>query len=358
MKPNDINSIIDLAFAAREQGRIFNPLFVGAPGLGKTEIVEAYCKQRNLPSVTLTAATLEAMDLRGFPSVQTINGKPRLSFVTPEFWPEDGKGVIILEEVNRGTTSVMNAVMALTDARRGFDNYKLPNGWIVVGCINPENEMNDVNTMDSALKDRFEMFTVEYDRALFLNFMRQNKWDESVTLFVETGTWQYKLPEDIGDAPGAKYTSPRTISKLNTAIQAGIAPDMELEVFQTILGKIGGKSFYHFRYEDLPVSYEDLLNNRSKALRKLQSFSDPKNYKNSHISITIKNILENETKNGGTPIADDLLVDIYLALPVDQGNSLLTELRFVRDYDKEILKRLAAAYPKLKVRIKDVLGNK
>ncbi len=357
MKPNDISHVIDLAFRAREQGKIFNPLFVGPPGLGKTEIVEAYCKENKLPCVTLTSALLEPMDVRGFPNITTVNGRQRLSFAAPEFWPDSGKGVIILEELNRGTTAVMNAWMALTDARRGFDNYKLPDGWIVVGCINPENEMNDVNSMDSALKDRFEMYFVEFDKASFLRYIKDNSWHESVILFVETGTWQYKLPEDIGDAVGAKYTSPRTLSKLNTAIQAGLPGDIELETYNTVLGKIYGKTFYHFRYEDLPVSYNDLVTSPNKALRKLREFSNPKSYKNSHISITIKNIIENDTTDGAEKISDDLLADVYLALPVDQANSLITELQYVRS-DSSLMRRLAGAYPKIKAQIKDVLGNK
>src|SRR5208282_4293675 len=128
MKPTAIFDVMDLARRARANGHIFNPVFVGAPGLGKTEIIQEWCETNNLPFVIITAATYEAPDFKGFPRVEVVNGKQRQTYATPDYWPDTGEGVIILEEINRGTTSVMNCMMSLTDKRRGFDGYKLPEG--------------------------------------------------------------------------------------------------------------------------------------------------------------------------------------------------------------------------------------
>lgn len=355
MKPNEIHEVLDLTFRAREQGKLFNPCFVGPPGLGKTEIVEGYCKERNLPSVTLTSALLESCDLRGFPSVQNVGNRQRLTFATPEFWPSEGKGVIILEELNRGTTSVMNAWMALTDARRGFDNYKLPEGWIVVGCINPENEFHDVNTMDSALKDRFEMFQVEYDKKSFVDYIKQNTWDESVAMYIETGTWKYRLPQEVGNADGAKYISPRTLSKLNTAIQAGIPSDLEIEVYNTVLGKLVAKDFYKFRYDDFPVTYEEILSKRKSSLKKIESYHSGGTYKNGHISVVIKNILEADDIKAKHLVPTDLIKDVFLALPLDQALGMVNEIQFKRG-ESGLLLKLAEEYKEIKLKVKNILS--
>ncbi len=214
MKPNKIFDVMDLARRARQMGEIFNPLFVGPPGVGKTEIVQQWCKARNLKSITYTAATLEAPDLRGYPIIETINGRQRMVTAAPDTLPDEGEGVVILEELNRGTTSIMNCIMALTDKRRGFDNYTLPEGWIVVGCINPDNSSDggalyDTNTMDPALRDRFQMFKVGFDKLSFIQYMKDSKWHKDVVNFVESGVWNYVAPEDV------KEISPDTTSRFH-----------------------------------------------------------------------------------------------------------------------------------------------
>ena len=144
MRPGLIFNIMNIARKAREMNNNYNPLFSGAPGLGKSEIVQAWCKQAGIPFIDLRAAYLEAPDVIGYPTVAMRNGKSITVHNTPEFWPEAGEGVIFLDEVNRGNQSVMNTFMQLLTDRK-VHNYTLPPGLIIASCINPENEQNDVN---------------------------------------------------------------------------------------------------------------------------------------------------------------------------------------------------------------------
>lgn len=348
MKPSKIFSILDMAKRANNLGMIFNPLFVGAPGLGKTEIVEQWCKEKDYPYITLTSALLEAPEIRGFPVVGIKDGKQKMSTAIPDFWPESGEGVIILEEVNRGQNSVMNCWMALTDKRRGFDNYKLPPGWIVVGCINPETSEYDVNTMDPALKDRFEIFQVDYDKESFLSYMKKSVWDEQIVSFVENNLWNYLPPEDVKNVVGAKYIAPRTMSKLNAARRATFDLDDELLVYTSILGNNVGRDFYAFLYNERPVFYSDIKNDTKNALSRLKKFCDPKNFKSGMISLTIKDILET------SDITDELLVQVLGVIPVEQSTHLLERLIFKRN-DKTFLKTLFKKHPEIKENFKAVL---
>jgi hypothetical protein len=346
MKPQQIFDIMDLARRARQKNFIFNPCFTGAPGLGKTEIMQQWCKERGLLHITWTSALLEPPDVRGFPQVTTVNGKQRQTTALPDLWPDSNsatEGVVILEELNRGTTSIMNCWMGLSDVRRGFDNYTLPPGWIVAACINPEDPEYDTNTMDPALKDRFEFFQVNYDKESFIQFMKTNNWDESVIMFIDSGTWTYSLPGDVGNAAGNKYLAPRTYSKLNAALQAGIAPEHEQMVYESILGKNVGLKFYHFKHKEQPVLYRDLVTNTREALARLTMFADPKNYRQGHISITMKNIIEDST------IEDQLLMEVVTTLPADQSVVLIRELEYKRAVPtSSIYNRLVTEYPQVK----------
>jgi hypothetical protein len=348
MKVKKIYDVMDMAIRARKNGDVFNPCFVSAPGLGKTEITQAWAKSRGLKSIVVSLSTIDPPDFKGYPIVQTVNGRQRLSFATPDTWPDEGEGVIILEELNRAPTSVMQCVLSLTDSRRGFDGYRLPDGWIVIGCINPENSEYDVNTMDPALKDRFEIFNVTYDKENFVSFMKETEWNKDVLMFVESGIFSYVEPEGIKNTPGAKYVSPRTLSKLNAVIKAGFDKEDEIMMYTTILGNNIGRDFYAFRHNESPVLYYDLMNNTANSLAKLSKFSDSKNFKGGMISLTIKDIVEvNE-------ITDEMLVEVVKNIPVDQGTVLIRELEFKRK-DKTVLQRICKNFPEVRSQFKSVL---
>ena len=354
MRPNQINEVMNLAARAREKGFKWNPLFVGPPGVGKSEIVQQWCKENNYEFIDFRAAYRESVDLTGYPQPQNVtdeNGHTRqiTRYFTPEFLPTDGKGVFFLDEVNRGTTSVMNTFMQILTDRR-IDKYELPQGWIIAGAINPENEMYDVNTMDSALRDRFEIFEVNYDKKTFMNYMKQMNWDERIQMFIDSGVWHYCKPEDVGSVAGNKYLSPRTFSKLNAALKSEVPKSIEVDVYESILGKNTGRAFFQFVTDDAPVLYKDLVENKKKAFAKLESFcKDEKNYKVGHIAITIKDIVDRDE------ISDDLLAELALVIPADAAMSLISELEFKRK-DNTILGRMKK-YKHVQKHLQDVLNR-
>lgn len=355
MKAAEILDILDLTMRIRERGGTFNPLFVGPPGIGKSKIIQQWCKEQDIPFIDIRAAYKEAPDMIGFPFIIELpNGKKKTSHCTPDFWPDEGKGVIFLDELNRGTTSVMNTFMQiLTD--RMVDKHKIPDGWIIVSAINPEDSNHDVNTMDAALRNRFAIFEVNYDQKTFLEYMKESLWDESVVLFVESNIWKYVDPNKVADNPGTKYVSPRDLAVLNDVckdIKDGkLTRDAQLPVFESILGKSYGIDFYSFLYQQRPVRFKELVDDPKEALNRLKAYSDPKDYKNSLISVTIRDILQDGT------ITDELLASVILALPADQAVGLVRELEYNRK-DETIITRLFKEYPKVKERIKDTLKAK
>lgn len=363
MKPSQIGDVLDLARRAKSKGKVLNPVFVSAPGLGKTEIIQQWCKSQNLPFIVFTSALYEAPDVKGFPIVKIdpVTGRQQQTTAIPDYWPSDGEGVVILEEINRGTTSIMNCLMSLTDQRRGFDGYKLPEGWIVCGAINHESELYDVNAMDPALKDRLEFFEVNYDKKEFIQFMNENDWHQDVRMFVESNTWSYVKPEDIGEAGGTKYIAPRTLSKLNAALLAGIPKDnsgFDLTIYESILGKNVGSTFFQFRNDEQPVLFKDIVKNPDKAFLKLKKFSDPQNYKAGHVSLTVKDLVENSAD-----LKDDLLVKVIFNIPADEGPNLISQLEYkAKKADSkvvsgEFLDRIVKNYPEVKKYFRDVLNK-
>ncbi len=347
MEPNKIFNVMDLAQRARVIGEIFNPLFVGPPGVGKSHIVQAWAKARNVPFIDMRIAYMEAPDLIGFPSIQLIGERQVTVHNIPEFLPYEGIGVLLLEEPNRGTSSVMNCLMQLLTDRK-IHKYNLPSGWIIASCINPEGNEYDVTTMDAALKDRFEMFQIDYDKQSLVTHMYDANWHKDVVNFVESNMWTYYRPEKVKNTPGSKYISPRTLSKLNAVLKAGFDREDEMMIYETVLGNNVAKDFFNFKHNESPVTMNQLTKNLPEALKKLIKFSDPNNYKGGMISITVKDIILENT------ISDDLLATVVSTIPVEKGTALIRDLEIKRK-DEGILGRICKSHPQIRDLFRSVL---
>ena len=331
MKPNKIFEILDLAKEIKQSGKLFNPLFVGEAGLGKSAICQQWvAKQResnpNFGFLDLRIAYKEGPDLVGFPKTITVNGMERTVNCLPDIFPVEGEGLLLLEEPNRGVTQVMNCLMQiLTDAK--MDTYELPKGWIMAGAINPDSAEYDVNSMDAALRDRFVEFEIDYDHFTFVDFMETQKWDTDIINFIKSGTWIYKKTCDLGSE--GSYISPRKWEKLNSARMVGLKQNPELHdiTVRSILGKATGNEFHNFCYNECPVLAKDLMDDQKTALKNLNKQSNPKSYRGDLISHTINSIVENYcgTKKTKDKIDQKLMVKVAEIIPADQAINLIKE---------------------------------
>lgn len=336
MKPSQIPAVLDLAWEARKIGEVMNPLFTGEAGLGKSAICQQWVKKQRERNpdfffLDLRIAYMEAPDMIGFPEKikAMINGKEHFTTIhaLPEIWPmhDNVEGLILLEEPNRGTTGVMNCLMqVLTD--RKIHLHKLPENVIIAGCINPDSAEYDVNAMDAALKDRFEEFEIEYDHFTFHDYMVNSNWDPDVVRFFgESGIWVYKTSDAIGE--GQKYISPRTISKMNAAMKAGVKNNRQLHriVSTSVLGKDIGNEFNKFCYDQAPVTAQDILKDKKSALKRLEKQSDPNDYKGDMVAMTVESIIKCygglEAKEG--EIDESTMAEVARLIPKDQAVNLI-----------------------------------
>lgn len=369
MKPSHIFTIMDTAKAARDIDEVMNPLFTGEAGLGKSQIVQQWVKKQrernpNFGFIDLRIAYMEAPDLIGLPENEVLkDGSKITSHYQPDFWPrdQDSEGLILLEEPNRGTTGTMNCLMQLLTDRK-VHKYELPKGWLIAACINPDSSEYDVNTMDAALKDRFEEFEVEYDHMTFMDFMEKADWDEKIQRFVGSGIWIYKSTKELGKE--GKYISPRTWSKVNAAEKAGVHKNRQLHRLTvcSILGKDIGNEYHKYCYDQAPVTAEDILKSKKDALKKLTEQSDPNSYKGDMIAATVESIVKNY---GGlkkdcklNQIDEDIMAEVAKIIPSDHAVNLIKECGFkqskgqITDFFKEFVKRHPELIQVLKDNIK------
>ena len=127
-------------------------LFIwGQHGIGKSSIVKQTADFLGIDFIDFRCAQIDAVDLRGFPD---RGSDGRTHFLPPVDLPNDGEGILFLDELNRANREVLSAAFQLVLDRR-VGQYQLPRGWSVVCAGNFDSDDYAVTEIDSAFADRF-----------------------------------------------------------------------------------------------------------------------------------------------------------------------------------------------------------
>ncbi|MDR2625103.1 MAG: MoxR family ATPase [Zoogloeaceae bacterium] len=146
------------------------PVFIwGAPGIGKSSIVEKFAAEFSLPCVSLLGSQLAPEDIIGVP--QIVDGKS--AFCPPRMIAREEPYCLFLDELNACSQEVQKAFYSLIHDRR-IGEYRLPKGSIVIGAGNRAQDNAIVKPMSSALINR--MFHVELiaSHRLWLAWAKEN----------------------------------------------------------------------------------------------------------------------------------------------------------------------------------------
>jgi len=329
MKPSDIKHVLDLSLKLRRKGKNYIPLFAGDAGIGKSEINQQWVEDKrkenpNFWFYDLRLAYLEAPDLIGLNKIVSVDGKDRSSNVLPDFWPDSNdhtiEGLLLIEEPNRAQSDILNALMQLLTDRK-VHGYTLPPGVVIAGCINPDNGNYDVTNMDAALKNRFEIFDVRYNRDDHINFMKDQSYDTRIVNFVESGGWVFKPIEELGTE--GVYISPRTWSKVDSVLRHGDVDDtsnLTYDVLSASLGKHVATAFFKFCNEQRPLEAKDFKGKKRKAaFARLKDMVNPDTYRGDLLEITANSIIEAYPKN----FSDKDLFEVVGIMPADKAVNMV-----------------------------------
>src|SRR5215472_10088729 len=129
---------------------VVRPVFIwGAPGIGKSALVQQFADRLGLPCVSLLGSQLAPEDLIGVP--QIIDGTSR--FCPPRMIARTEPYCLFLDELNACSHEVQKAFYSLIHERR-IGEYTLPLGSIVIGAGNRSQDSAIVKPMSSALLNR------------------------------------------------------------------------------------------------------------------------------------------------------------------------------------------------------------
>jgi len=243
------------------------PLLVGHFGVGKTDIARQIAKETSRRLIILILSQMEPGDLIGLPSKQN----DQTVFLRPDWWPEDGNSIILLDEINRAHRSIRNAIMQLVIDKR-IHNHVLPEGtWIMATMNPPDDEYDQADLItDPAFISRFFIIDVAPSIEEWQLWAKQNNVDEKIVEFIE------KYPEFLyTHSPMSLRVelrpSPRSWYKLSNVLKIMNEDDKKRYGYSLacgILGPEAAKAFVESNYgESVPTPQLVLLQGFEKTLK-------------------------------------------------------------------------------------------
>ncbi|MBE6333161.1 MAG: ATPase [Bacteroidales bacterium] len=137
-----------------------NIMLVGRHGIGKSEILTHYYKQRGQRVVTLFLGQMsDPGDLIGLPRISDEKNLQNAvtQFIPPYWWPTDGQPIVLfLDELNRARPELLQTVMDLV-LNRTLAGKRLPDGSRVIAAVNDGDEYQ-LTHLDPALVSRFNVY--------------------------------------------------------------------------------------------------------------------------------------------------------------------------------------------------------
>lgn len=188
------------------------PVFIwGAPGIGKSSLVEQFAEEVGLPCVSLLGSQLAPEDIIGIPQIKGDTSE----FLPPKMIARKEPYVLFLDELNACSNEVQKAFYSLIHEKR-IGEYHLPEGSIVVGAGNRAQDSAIVKTMSSALVNRMFHVQLKADPTQWLTWAYQNDIHPWITDYIG------QRPDHLFSEPPKTeepYSTPRSWHMLSDALK-------------------------------------------------------------------------------------------------------------------------------------------
>lgn len=246
-------------------------LLLGAPGIGKTQIMEQVAKECGvgLVAYTITHHTRQSAIGLPFVSKETFGGKEytvteyTMSEIVASIYEKMEKtglkeGILFIDEINCVSETLAPAMLQFLQCKT-FGNHEIPQGWIIVAAGNPPEYNKSVREFDVVTMDRVKKIEVEPDFSVWKEYAVREQLHPAVISYLNTRTGNFYKMETTVD--GRHFATPRGWEDLSVMLQVydrlGKTMDREV-VAQYIQHEIVAKDFANYLelYKKYQMDYQ------------------------------------------------------------------------------------------------------
>ena len=307
------------------------PIFLlGAPGIGKTAIMEQIAQELGIALVSYSMTHHTRQSALGLPFIKQKEYGGRTYDISEytmseiissvyETMEESGvqEGILFLDEINCVSETLAPSMLQFLQYKV-FGKHKVPEGWVIVTAGNPPEYNKSVREFDVVTMDRLKVLEVEADYATWRKYAQERNVHSAVLNFLAIKKeYFYHMETSAG---GRSYVTARGWEDLSQIIQMyeadGLTVDESL-VSQYLRNENIVKEF---------CAYYDLYNKYKKEYQTAQLL-------NGEISLMA-------VKKAGKASIDERLS--LLGLLIEQVQSGMNEVMETSDTLKELLPPLRA----------------
>ena len=204
-------------------------LLLGAPGIGKTQIMEQIALRCGIAllSYTITHHTRQSAIGLPFVSREVFDGR---EYTVTEYTMSEivasiynkmettglKEGILFIDEINCVSETLAPAMLQLLQCK-SFGNHLIPPGWIIVAAGNPPEYNRSVRDFDVVTLDRVKKIEVEPDFTAWKEYAFQVTIHPAVISYLNTKPQNFYRMETTPD--GMFFATPRGWEDLSRLIQ-------------------------------------------------------------------------------------------------------------------------------------------
>lgn len=244
-----------------------NIMLVGNHGIGKSEILTEFFREKGMPIVALFLGQMsDPGDLIGLPCKDEKTGKT--DFMPPYWFPTDGNPIVLfLDELNRARPEILQTVMDLA-LNRKLAGKLLPEGSRIISAVNAGDQYQ-LTDLDPALVSRFNIVNFKPTAEEWLLWARKSGLDPRVVGFIdENRMWLDKDPDQKeGADTGLDKNPDRRAWKRVSDVVADKAELKEIDskIISSIVGPKAASAFIQNAATRKILSGREVLSGFGKA---------------------------------------------------------------------------------------------
>lgn len=211
-------------------------LIVGAPGIGKSDIVEAACIESGVDLIVSHPVVSDPTDYKGMPWVSDKNEANFIPFgELKQLMEVKEKTVFFIDDLGQASLSVQAALMQLILARQ-INGHPISNNVIFIAATNDISDKAGVSTILEPVKSRFaSIVKLESRPQDWLEWAELNKLNQNLISFIR---FRPKMLHKFVPSRQLKNSPcPRTVAGVSRLLDMGLNKKITNELIKGACGE-------------------------------------------------------------------------------------------------------------------------
>lgn len=217
-------------------------LILGAPGIGKTQIMEQAARECGVALVSYTITHHTRQSAIGLPFISKKKYGEKeysateytMSEIVASIYDrmaETGlkEGILFIDEINCVSETLAPTMLQFLQCKT-FGNQAVPEGWIIAAAGNPPEYNKSVRDFDMVTLDRVRCMNIEADLGVWKEYAREKRLNSAILSYLELRPKNFYRVE--ADVDGLQFVTARGWEDLSNLMdvyeELGIPVDEEI----------------------------------------------------------------------------------------------------------------------------------